>query len=233
MRSVIHGSHCAPGGIPPPACWSEENSTRTRSSPNTSSSSSLSASAMPRSRVEWLRKSCTRAPFGRTTCELPSDAPTCDRVQVISRPAWPWGECLHGRAELAQRPLVRGSDHPPDRTGSDQIRPVKTPIQTRELLTQLITCDFGARREGFEPPTARSVGWCSTSSHDNRPQTRAHLARCGRYAERMTVRDLSQPSPQGIGSSLLSVDEGRQVDDHGEILTRARRAPAAPDSRAP
>jgi len=43
---------------------------------------------------------------------------------------------------------------------------------------------------------------------------------------------LSQPSPQGIGSSLLSVDEGRQVDEHGDILTRARRAYAAQDWRS-
>ena len=43
---------------------------------------------------------------------------------------------------------------------------------------------------------------------------------------------LSQPSLQGIGSSLLSVDEGRQVDEHGDILTRARRAYAAQDWRS-
>jgi DNA-binding NarL/FixJ family response regulator len=43
---------------------------------------------------------------------------------------------------------------------------------------------------------------------------------------------LSQPSLQGIGSSLLSVDEGRQVDEHGDVLTRARRAYAAQDWRS-
>ena len=43
---------------------------------------------------------------------------------------------------------------------------------------------------------------------------------------------LSQPSLQGIGSSLLSVDEGRQVDEHGDILTRAQRAYAAQDWRS-
>ena len=43
---------------------------------------------------------------------------------------------------------------------------------------------------------------------------------------------LSQPSPQGIGSSLSSVDEGRQVDEHGDTLTRARRAYAAQDWRS-
>ena len=47
-----------------------------------------------------------------------------------------------------------------------------------------------------------------------------------------TEASLSQPSPQGIGSSLLSVDEGRQVDEHGDILTRARRAYAAQDWRS-
>src|SRR6266545_4754459 len=43
---------------------------------------------------------------------------------------------------------------------------------------------------------------------------------------------LSQPSQQGVGSSLWSVDEGRQVDEHEDILTRARRAYAAQDWRS-
>src|SRR4030095_4324636 len=36
----------------------------------------------------------------------------------------------------------------------------------------------------------------------------------------------------GVGSSLLSVDEGQQVDEHGDTLTRARRAYAAQDWRS-
>src|SRR6266508_258171 len=43
---------------------------------------------------------------------------------------------------------------------------------------------------------------------------------------------LSQPNLQGSGSSLVSVDEGRQVDEYGDILTRARRAYAAQDWRS-
>jgi DNA-binding NarL/FixJ family response regulator len=43
---------------------------------------------------------------------------------------------------------------------------------------------------------------------------------------------LSQPSLQGIGSSLWAVDQGRQMDEHGDILTRARRAYAAHDWRS-
>ena len=59
---------------------------------------------------------------------------------------------------------------------------------------------------------------------------RRPLARCSGYAK--SVHPLSQPSLQGIGSSLLSVDGGRQVDEHGDILTRARRAYAAQDWRS-
>ncbi len=43
---------------------------------------------------------------------------------------------------------------------------------------------------------------------------------------------MSQPRLQGVGSSLLSVDEGRQVDQHADSLTRARRAYAAQDWRS-
>jgi hypothetical protein len=49
---------------------------------------------------------------------------------------------------------------PPPAAGRPTL--IATGVTSKQAL-RLLTWGFGARREGFEPPTARSVDWCSAS----------------------------------------------------------------------
>jgi hypothetical protein len=98
------------------------------------------------------------------------------------------------------------------------------PTPSSDPVTGPLSCGLLARREGFEPPTARSVGWWRSSPQFN------WLALNVGYLSVMTVSGVNVPmdfwpGPVQAVASLLPVTHGllavRQVLDGGSLAAAA------------